>query len=88
MSEQSCVGCGSTDRDTRLGFCFDCASAGERRAAERTILQHVAHGFGRVLRGRFDFGTKMDFVWAWERLTRTGDYRSGGVFEREYGIAA
>lgn len=78
-----CSVCGQID-ETRFGVCFGCATAGEERAARRTVLQHLSHGFGRVARGWFDFGTRMDFVWAWERLTRTGDYAPGGTFDREY----
>lgn len=78
-----CAGCGNAD-ELRRGFCFDCAMAGEERAARRTVLRHLGHGLWRVMRGHFGFGTRMDFVWAWERLTKTGDYAPGGEFDRQY----
>lgn len=78
-----CVSCGAMD-ETRMGVCWDCACAGEEKAARRSVMQHVFHGLGKVVRGRFDFGTRMDFTWAWERLTKTGDYAPGGEFDRQY----
>lgn len=72
-----CFGCGAS-RDLRGGFCFDCASAGEARAARRTVVQHICVGF-RNLRKR-NGCAKYDFQWAWERLTKTGDYAPGGYF--------
>jgi hypothetical protein len=79
-----CQGCGRTD-DTRMGFCFECATAGEERAARRTVLQHVMKGLGHCARGYW-LDARIDFSWAWERLTRTGDYRPGGEFESQYGV--
>lgn len=82
MNEDTCLACGSPDDDTRFGICFDCATKAEANAARRTIVQHAARGVKNALRG--DFGSaKIDFTWAVERLTRTGDYRKGGVFDRE-----
>lgn len=78
-----CFACGEVD-ELRMGCCFDCAMAGEEVAARRTVMQHLGHGIWRVLRGRFGFATRMDFVWAWERLTKTGDYAPGGEFESQY----
>ncbi len=78
-----CAVCGG-EAETRFGCCFDCATEGERKAAHRSILQHLAVGLGRVLRGRRDFGTRLEFIWAWERLTKTGDYAPGGEFDRMY----
>lgn len=78
-----CASCGSTD-ELRMGHCFDCAMRGEERAAHRAVAQHLGHGLWRALRGRFDFATKTDFVWAWERLTKTGDYAPGGEFDSAY----
>lgn len=72
-----CAGCGR-DEELRLGFCFDCATAGEERAARRTVLQHVAKGL-RNLWNR-NSNACFDFKWAWERLTRTGDYARNGEF--------
>jgi hypothetical protein len=75
-----CVGCGAED-DLRLGFCFDCATAGEERAARRTVLQHICKGVWNFVRGRF-WQARFDFTWAWGRLTKTGDYASNGEFVR------
>lgn len=78
-----CFACGKTD-ELRMGCCFECAMDGEKRAAHRTVRQHLTKGLGKVVRCRFGFGTRMDFVWAWERLTKTGDYAPGGEFDRQY----
>jgi hypothetical protein len=78
----TCRGCGHED-DLRLGFCFDCADAGERRAAHRSVAQHVQMGLRHVGQRRWT-NARIDFSWAWERLTRTGDYSPGGEFERQY----
>ena len=72
-----CHGCGK-DEELRLGFCFDCASAGEERAARRTVLQHLAKGFRHLWIGSDN--ARFDFRWAWERFTRTGDYARNGEF--------
>lgn len=79
-----CATCGRWD-DLRLGCCFDCADKGERRAAHRTVMQHIAKGVRHVARRRWT-NARIDFSWAWERLTRTGDYKPGGEFETQYGI--
>jgi hypothetical protein len=80
MAKDVCVGCGRED-DLRFGFCFYCASAGELRAARRTVFGHSCRGLKNLLRGRW-WQARMDFSWAYERLTRTGDYQPGGEFER------
>lgn len=82
----TCKGCGA-NRDLRLGFCFDCATDGERRAAMRSVVQHLLH-IPRCLVHRNWFGAKTDLMWAWERLTKTGDYAPGGEFENQYGVVA
>ena len=71
--------------DLRYGYCFDCADAGERRAATRTVAQHLGKGGAHLWRRRWT-NARIDFQWAWERLTRTGDYAPGGEFERQYGV--
>ncbi len=76
-----CVGCGR-DEELRGGWCFDCATMGERKAANMTVWQHLAMAFANARQRRFDYAT-FDLRWAWQRLTRTGDYRRGGYFERE-----
>lgn len=79
MTLQTCNSCGRP-KDLRLGFCFDCATEGEQRAARRTVLQHAAKGVGHALRGYWT-EARFDFAWAWERLTQTGDYAPGGYFD-------
>ena len=74
-----CKGC-QKDDELRLGYCFECAEAGEARAAKRTVLQHIGTMIRNLWRGSDD--AKYDFKWAWERLTKTGDYAPGGYFER------
>lgn len=81
-----CRGCG-LEEDVRFGVCFDCATSGEARAAKRTVLQHIRKGFGNAMKRKW-ISSRIDFMWAWERLTRTGDYAPGGTFERDYGIRA
>lgn len=78
-----CAGCQKHD-DLRMGFCFDCASSGEKRAANRSVPEHLAHAWRNARDGDYHF-MKIDLRWAWERLTRSGDYAVGGYFEREYG---
>jgi hypothetical protein len=78
-----CAGCGNED-DLRFGYCFDCASAGELRAAKRTVLQHLRQAWRNIRKGSGNW--KYDARWALERATRTGNYAPGGAFETEYGI--
>jgi hypothetical protein len=68
--------------DVRFDACFDCASTGEERAAKRTVMQHIAKGFDNLQYGNFEYA-KYDFSWAWQRLTRTGDYSNSGTFDFE-----
>ena len=77
-----CKGC-KRNKDLRLGWCFDCASNGEKRAACRSVLGHIVKGFKNILKRSSNF--QYDFKWAWERLTRMGDYSRFGYFEKEYG---
>lgn len=84
---EACVSCGR-DEELRMGVCWECANDGERTAAARSVFGHIGHAISRMARGRFDFGTKTDLQWAWERLTGTGDYAPGGSFERDYGVRA
>jgi hypothetical protein len=65
-----------------MGFCFDCASEGELKASRLTVLQHIGRGFRNLWRGNSNF--RFDFAWAWERLTKTGDYAPNGYFQRHY----
>jgi hypothetical protein len=77
-----CTGC-KRNEDLRFGYCFDCASQGEKRAAKRTTLEHVAKGIRNILEGSKNY--QFDFRWAMQRVTRTGDYAPNGYFEKEYG---
>lgn len=76
----ACNFCGKNE-DLRLGCCFDCAVAGEGRAARRTVLQHVSKGLRNLWEGSSNY--RYDFKWAYERLTKTGNYKKGGYFEKE-----
>jgi hypothetical protein len=78
-----CKGCKS-DTELRLGFCFDCASRGEQRAAQRTVLQHVAKALHNARINRWNY-VRYDLTWAWQRLTHTGDYAKRGYFS-EMGV--
>lgn len=83
-----CRGCGKDD-DLRFGYCFDCASKGEERAAKRRVYQHLWCGvkkLAKVSRWRSSghwFEVKCDLTWAWQRLTGTGDYATNGTFDFE-----
>lgn len=79
MSE--CKKCGSID-DLRMGYCFDCATIGEIRAAKRTVLQHLAKSVTKLKQGYFT-ESRIEIQWALERLTRSGDYKSGGYFDEQ-----
>lgn len=74
-----CKGC-ERPRELRLGFCFDCASAGDARSARRTTAQHLAVALRQALRGRWELAG-FELRWAWERWRGTGDYAVGGYFD-------
>lgn len=76
----SCSVCGSDDTDTRMGVCFDCATAGEARAARRGVLGHIWRGIDAAMHAEW-WVARICFRWAWERLTKTGDYAPGGEFD-------
>lgn len=76
-----CICCGHFEDDLRGGICFDCATAGEIKALKRTVLQHLAKAVRNIWRGSW-MAARIDLMWAWERLTRTGDYRPGGYADR------
>lgn len=82
--DTKCAGCGNAD-ELRMGFCWDCACAGEERAARRSVFQHLLQAASKASRGHWT-EARICLSWAWERLTRTGDYKPGGEFERQYGI--
>lgn len=75
--ETRCAGCGQDD-ELRMGYCFDCASAGEERALRRSVPGHLAKALWNAARCRWG-NARIDLAWAWERLTRTGDYAPGGA---------
>jgi len=79
-----CRGCGQDD-ELRYGYCFPCATEGERRAAQYSVTQHCIKGFSSLVRG-YRTEARIYFRWAWERLTRAGDYAPGGEFERIHGV--
>lgn len=80
-----CSVCGAEDDDLRFGVCFACAEAGERRAAQRTVRQHLGTAVRNLWRGKLTYA-RYDLTWAWQRLTKTGDYAPGGTFEQDYGL--
>jgi hypothetical protein len=77
-----CTFCGAM-AETRFGGCFTCATEAERRAAHRSVVQHVGSSLAAASRGDWT-GARIFLCWAWERLTKTGDYAPGGEFERQY----
>lgn len=81
--DQKCIKCGSRD-ELRFGICFDCASSGEGLAARRSVAEHICQGICNLVAGSPNY--KIDFAWAWERFTCTGDYKPGGTFERQHGV--
>lgn len=76
-----CKKCGCED-DTRLGFCFDCASNGEECAAKRTVLRHLMKAFHNARAGHWSY-VRFDLSWAMQRLFSVGDYARGGYFDSE-----
>jgi hypothetical protein len=79
-----CNFCGRDGQELRGGCCWDCANNGERKAAMRTVLEHLAAMLRNVSRRKWDHA-RFDFKWAFERLTRSGDYAREGYFWREHG---
>src|SRR6266853_330686 len=73
-----CRKCGET-HDLAFGYCFDCAHAGQLRAAKRTAWQHIARA-NNLIWHRHWTNARIELRWAWERLTQTGDYKPGGTF--------
>lgn len=77
-----CKGCKRVVYELRGRWCWDCANNGERKVAHRTISQHLLAMIRNLFRGRWLYA-KFDAQWAIGRLTHTGDYRSGGYFDRQ-----
>jgi len=80
-SFSTCAHCGKRT-ELRMGCCYDCAMSGEERAAKSTVRQHLMKFVRNLIRRKW-FYAKCDIRWAWQRLTRTGDYRTGGYFDKE-----
>jgi len=74
-----CKGCGADD-ELRMGYCFECASAGDVRLAKRKTWQHWLKGVSHLLRGYW-WNAKTDFKCGWERIWRTGEYAPGREWE-------
>lgn len=74
-----CKGCGK-DEELRLGYCFDCASKGEERAAKRTVEQHLEHALEQLKKGNKE-NARYDIEWALEicAKNRVKKYQQGGV---------
>lgn len=83
MSETQCRVCGTKTGDLRGNICFDCASNAERRAASRTVEEHLENAIAQLKGGDITLG-RIYCQWAYERLTDTGDYAPGGTFDAEY----
>lgn len=79
---KACRGCVVEADELRGGWCWDCANGGERKLANRSVVQHLLNGAYHVATWRW-FYASVDFTYAWQRLTRTGDYKSGGYLERQ-----
>jgi hypothetical protein len=76
-----CNGCGRND-DLRLGYCFSCATEAEVRVAKRSTLRHIFNGLRNLASLNFTYA-KYDLQWAFERFTRTGDYKKDGYFDSQ-----
>jgi hypothetical protein len=83
MADSRCQSCGTPTNDLRSGTCFDCASKAERRAAGRSVEEHLRNGLAKLEEGDAVIA-RVYFSWALERLTGTGDYAPGGTFDAEY----
>ncbi len=77
-----CKKCGKDD-ECRLGFCFECCSAGELTACKRSVFEHVKTGVFNM-RHRQWSNARIEWEWAWERFWGSGDYIRGGYFDKEY----
>lgn len=78
-----CVKCKKVDVELRGSICFDCATKGEAGLAGRKVYQHVLSAWKNAWRGhKHLWKSKIDLQCAFERLTKTGDYSTRGVFTR------
>lgn len=67
-----------------LGVCWECADTEEAKLARRTVIEHLRSAL--TLRRKPRYERYIDLAWAWERLTKSGDYAPNGRFDRKYGI--
>lgn len=74
-----CTNCGN-DEECRFGICFDCASAGELRAARRTVLGHLRKAVTNIFAGNWRY-MRFDVSWAMQRALSRGDYAKDGYFD-------
>ena len=72
----------NNQEELQLGICFDCAFQGEERAARRTVFQHLRKAFFNLRHSYFQY-VRFDLTWAWQRLTRAGDYTKNGYFDQQ-----
>lgn len=56
-----------------LDSCIPCVNVGEKISANRSVLNHVGQALLSVFNFRFEEGVA-EFLWAIERLFKTGDY--------------
>ena len=77
----NCTSCKKED-ELRFGVCFSCASSGESKAANRTVFQHLKTAIKNAQAKQYEYAG-YDLKWAWQRLTRTGDYSKDGYFDSE-----
>ena len=71
----------SADTELCFGFCFDCASDGELRAARRTVVEHIAAAIFNARNRQWKY-VRYDLRWATQRLFRRGDYARDGYFDQ------
>lgn len=77
-----CTSCKREVNDERFGVCFECAQDGEKRAAKRSVLQHVQSFWKHIKTKKYEYA-KYDITWAFQRLFRVGDYKKDGYFDLE-----
>lgn len=66
---------------SKTGICDYCYQDSMTYLAKMTVFQHLLASLGSLFEFDF-FGVCFELVWAFQRLTRTGDYGKGGEFER------
>lgn len=76
-----CGSCGQPAADLREGVCFSCASNAEDGVAKRSVEEHLQSALKHLERGLTEYA-EIDIKWAYERLTRTGQYGPRGDFAK------